>query len=101
MVIEHHATVAPLLYVNRAFTTRIDQFGELESDRLLGLLFEHIATGPALHCRVRWEPGTLTLGDELACQHSAVWDFWPEVCEGERVTIDGGRRPVVAGAGPA
>jgi taurine dioxygenase len=94
VVIQHPATGLPLLYVNRAFTTRIEQLGELESDRLLGLLVDHIAGSPALHCRVRWEPGTLTIWDNLACQHYAVWDYRPDVRVGERVTIAGGGRPL-------
>lgn len=50
----------------------------------------------ALHCRVRWEPGTLTIWDNLACQHHAVRDDRPEVREGERVTIAGRARPVAS-----
>lgn len=101
VVIAHPKTGAPTLYVNRAFTTRIEQLSELESDRLLGLLFDHIAGDPTLHCRVRWEPGTLTFWDNLSCQHYAVWDYWPNVREGERVTIGGHASPMPFVAVPA
>lgn len=96
VVIAHPETGAPLLYVNRAFTTRIEQLTEHESARLLDLLVDHIAGDPTLHCRVRWEPGTLTFWDNLACQHFAVWDYWPDVRVGERVTIGGAGRPLAA-----
>lgn len=98
VVIEHPVTGLPLLYVNRAFTTRIEQLTELESDRLLDLLFTHVAGDPTSQCRVRWEPGTLTFRDNLACRHDAVWDYWPETREGERVTIGGVARPTAVGA---
>ena len=94
VVATHQETGRPLLYVNRAFTTRIEQLSELESDRVLSLLYDHIAGNPALHCRVRWEPGTLTFWDNRSCQHFAVWDYWPDRRVGERVTVAGTCRPV-------
>ena len=97
MVVAHPDTGDPLLYVNRAFTTRIEQLSERESDALLQLLFDHVANDPTLHCRVRWEPGTLTFWDNRSCQHFTVWDYWPEVREGERVTIADTAVPVAFG----
>ena len=60
------------------------------------LLYTHIATTPRLHCRVRWEPNTLTLWDNRCTQHHAVWDYHPHSRYGERVSVVG---DVAAGRG--
>lgn len=87
VVAAHPDTGRPYLFVNSSFTTRIVGLRPNESDALLRMLHEHVANDPSLHCRVRWEPGTLTFWDNRSCQHYAVWDYWPQVRRGERVTI--------------
>ena len=87
VVAAHPDTGRPYLFVNSSFTARIAQLRPAESDALLKMLNEHVANDPSLHCRVRWEPGTLTFWDNRSCQHYAVWDYWPAVRRGERVTI--------------
>lgn len=96
VVAAHPDTGRPYLFVNSSFTTRIVELRPAESDALLRMLADHIATDPSLHCRVRWEPGTLTFWDNRSCQHHAVWDYWPAVRRGERVTIADTSRPVPA-----
>ena len=96
VVAAHPQTGRPYLFVNSSFTTRIVGLRSSESDALLAMLHAHVANDPSLHCRVRWEPGTLTFWDNRSCQHYAVWDYWPAVRRGERVTIADTVRPQAA-----
>jgi taurine dioxygenase len=98
VVVEHAETGRPLLFVNEAFTSRIEGLSSNESDALLGLLFSHINNNPAIQCRVSWQPGTLTMWDNRCTQHHAVWDYAPHPRRGERVTVSGTAEPVRAGA---
>lgn len=93
VVIAHPVTGRKVLYVNPTFTTKIVGLRAWESDAILGSLYDLVATNPALHCRVRWEPGTLTLWDNRSTQHHAVWDYHPHTRYGERVTILGDNPP--------
>ncbi|MEM7091787.1 MAG: TauD/TfdA family dioxygenase [Actinomycetota bacterium] len=89
----HPDTGRKVLYVNSAFTTRIRGMRAWESDALLDALWNHIATTPQLHCRVEWQPNTLTLWDNRCTQHHAVWDYYPHTRYGERVSVVGDRPP--------
>jgi taurine dioxygenase len=87
IVVRHPETRRKLLYVNEGFTSRINGLSPKESRALLDLLFDHIASRPDLHCRVRWDANTVTLWDNRAVQHHAVWDYAPASRSGERVSI--------------
>lgn len=87
------------LYVNRAFTTRIDDLGPLESERLLGLLFDHVEQ-PRFQVRFTWTRNAIALWDNRSTQHLALWDYWPHERRGHRVTV-AGERPIPARAGDA
>lgn len=93
VVVTHPVTRRPLLFVNPAFTARIEGLSEHESSSLLGMLFDHVAHTPSLQCRVRWEPGTVVFWDNQCTQHFAVWDYFPHRRHGERVTIAGTEQP--------
>ncbi len=93
VVVAHPDTGEPILNVNEAFTSHIQGLSHHESDALLGMLFAHISTNPLLHCRVRWQPDTVVFWDNRAVQHYAVWDYFPALRRGERVTICGTKRP--------
>lgn len=86
----HPVTRRPALYVNKGFTTRLAGLPRSESDALLAFLFEHCAD-PAFHCRFQWTPGSVAFWDNRCTQHHAVWDYYPEVRHGYRVTIKGDR----------
>ena len=93
VVIRHPVTGRKVLYVNSGFTTHIPGMHRWESRALLDTLFGLLQREPKLHCRVRWEPNTLTFWDNRCTQHQAVWDYYPHSRYGERVSIVGDQRP--------
>jgi taurine dioxygenase len=94
VVTVHPVTGRKVLYVNSGFTSHIVGLRRGESRVLLDMLFELVATTPRLHCRVRWEPNTLTLWDNRCTQHHAVWDYYPSSRYGERVSVIGTDAPM-------
>ncbi|MBM7439386.1 TauD/TfdA family dioxygenase [Streptomyces sp. HB132] len=89
LVARHPETDRKLLYVNKAYTSRVPQLSAQESSALLDMLFDTIASRPILHCRVRWTPGTLVLWDNRCVQHHALYDYYPYARYGQRVAING------------
>jgi taurine dioxygenase len=79
------------LYVNRGFTTRINELDRKESDAVLEMLWRHIENHVEFQCRVRWTPNTLVFWDNWCTQHHAVWDYYPYSRYGQRVSIVNGR----------
>lgn len=89
VVVAHPNTHRPLLWVNRGFTTHLKGVKGLEQRHLLEMFFHHIEATPLIQCRVRWEPNTLVMWDNVATQHHACWDYFPESRYGERVSAVG------------
>lgn len=96
VVTVHPETGRKVLYVNSGFTSHIKGMQRWESKAVLESLYDFIATTPRLHCRVRWEPNTLTFWDNRCTQHHAVWDYHPCSRYGERVSILGDEPPRAA-----
>ena len=88
----HPVSGRKALYVNRGFTTRILGIPVDESEGVLRYLFEHMEN-PLFQCRFRWRPGSVAFWDNRCTQHRAMWDYWPNLRAGYRVTIKG-ERPV-------
>ena len=86
----HPVTGRKGLFVNENFTSRIDGMTPAESDAILRLLYEQIAT-PEFQCRFRWRPGSVAFWDNRCAQHRSVWDYYPALRHGYRVTIAGER----------
>lgn len=86
----HPETSRKALYVNRTFTTRINELSQDESDALLHFLFEH-CEGIDFQIRFRWEKNDVAFWDNRCTMHRAVWDYWPHERKGRRVTIKGDR----------
>lgn len=89
VVLAHPITREKLLFVNTGFTTKINGLSALESRAILDLLFRHIEQCVTAQVRVRWEPETLVMWDNIATQHQAVWDYFPETRLAERVSVIG------------
>jgi taurine dioxygenase len=86
----HPETGRKALYVNRTFTTRINELSAAESDAVLGLLFAH-SEQIDFQIRFRWERNDVAFWDNRCVMHHAVWDYWPHERKGRRVTIKGDR----------
>jgi taurine dioxygenase len=90
VIATHPSTGRKTIYVNSAFTVRINELTQAESDAVLELLFAHVAR-PEFQCRFTWQRHSVAFWDNRAVQHYAVWDYYPAVRSGQRVTIRGGR----------
>lgn len=86
----HPVTGRKSLYVNPMFTQQIVGLSKAESDGLLAMLYD-VSTRPELTCRVRWEPGTVTVWDNRWLQHYAIDDYADAERLMYRVTIEGER----------
>jgi taurine dioxygenase len=70
----HPETGRKSLYVTHLHTIRFDGFTEEESRPLIRFLNDHCVE-PEFSCRVRWEPGQLTIWDNRTTLHNAVNDY--------------------------
>jgi len=86
----HPETGRKAVFVNRTFTTRINELSEAESDSVLTLLFDHCEQID-FQIRFRWERNDVAFWDNRCVMHHAVWDYWPSERKGTRVTIKGDR----------
>ena len=86
----HPQTGRKALFVNRTFTTQINELSEEESSAVLKMLFEH-AESIQFQIRFRWSKNDMAFWDNRCCMHRAIWDYWPEERKGRRVTIKGNR----------
>lgn len=86
----HPVTGRKALFVNRSYTLRINGLPKAESDALLAFLYEHCAN-PSFHVRFRWQPHSVAFWDNRCTLHLAVWDYYPQVRSGYRVTVQGDR----------
>ncbi len=86
----HPETGRKALYVNRTFTTRINELTGDESRAVLDLLFDH-AEQVDFQIRFRWERNDVAFWDNRCVMHRAIWDYWPNERKGRRVTITGDR----------
>lgn len=84
----HPVTGRKCLFVNASYTTKIDQLPKPESDALLNFLYVH-CMNPNFQVRFRWRKGSVAFWDNRCTQHQAVWDYYPDVRSGYRVTIAG------------
>ncbi|CAF4668777.1 unnamed protein product [Rotaria sp. Silwood1] len=75
---EHPHTKEKCLYVNRTYTTKINELNEQESNLLLQYLFSLINKKPEFTCRWKWNENDVCLWDERTTQHYATADYWPQ-----------------------
>jgi taurine dioxygenase len=93
VITRHPESGKKLIYVNAAFTTKIDGLPKRESARILDFLFEHVAQ-PEWTTRFRWRAHSIAFWDNRCAQHYAINDYWPNVRSGFRVQIEGTAAPV-------
>lgn len=86
----HPVSGREALYVNKAFTTKIVDLEQDESDTLLKFLCTHLEQA-RFQVRFQWEENAVAFWDNRCTQHLALWDYWPETRKGHRVTIKGER----------
>jgi taurine dioxygenase len=84
----HPETKRTALYVNAGFTTRIKELEPDASQAILDFLFKHVQR-PEFCCRFRWQKNSIAFWDNRCVQHYAVFDYFPAVRSGERVTVKG------------
>ena len=82
----HPDTGRKALYLSRSHTIRFRDMSEEESRPLIDFLQAH-QTRPEFTCRVRWQPGTLTVWDNRCTQHSAVNDYHGQRRRMRRLTV--------------
>ena len=84
----HPVTGRKALFVNQMFTVRIAGLPPGDSEAVLDFLFRHVQR-PDFHCRFRWRENSIAFWDNRCTQHHAIWDYFPHVRSGYRVTIRG------------
>ena len=95
VIAKHPDTGRKLIYVNRGFTSHINELPAQESAALLSFLFDHCAK-PHYHMRFRWRDHSIAFWDNRCTQHFAIWDYWPNVRSGYRVQVEGTAPPLAA-----
>jgi len=86
----HPETGRKTIFVNSAFTKRIEGMKPAESAALLGFLFEHV-TSPEFTCRFRWRKDSIAMWDNRCTQHRVVADNLTAYRRMERATLIGDR----------
>ncbi|MGW6581332.1 TauD/TfdA dioxygenase family protein [Streptomyces globisporus] len=88
VVVRHPRSGRRTLYVNEPFTRYIKGLSDAESRELLDILVLQ-ARIPEYQIRFHWEPGSIAVWDNIAVQHYAINDYFPQRRVMERIAIAG------------
>ncbi|MGW4390383.1 TauD/TfdA dioxygenase family protein [Streptomyces sp. NPDC004685] len=88
VVVRHPQSGRKVLYVNEPFTTRIVGLSDAESRELLDELVLQ-ARIPEFQVRFHWQPDSVAVWDNIAVQHYAINDYYPQRRVMERIAIAG------------
>lgn len=83
-------------WITQAYSRRINELSQGESDALLGFLFRHLMA-PQYCIRWRWRPGDIAFWDHRTTLHSGMKDYGDFERHGCRASIAGGA--VISAAG--
>ncbi|MCP5266114.1 MAG: TauD/TfdA family dioxygenase [Burkholderiaceae bacterium] len=87
VVLQHPDSGRKCLYVNRAFTKRIDGVDYRESQAMLRFLSDWI-TRPDFMISHSWEAHGIAVWDNRSTQHYATADYWPHRRVNRRVVFE-------------
>ncbi len=88
IVRRHTDSGKPALYVDREFTEAINDLPKEEGRALLEFLLEHTERAN-FQCRFRWSENAIAIWDNRCVLHHAMWDYWPNDRQGNRVSVQG------------
>jgi taurine dioxygenase len=86
----HPVTGRQAIFVNPVFTIAIKDVPEAEGKAILDFVYEHCGR-PHWQVRFRWQKDSIAFWDNRCVQHIAMWDYYPQVRSGFRVTVKGDR----------
>jgi taurine dioxygenase len=80
------------IFINPSYVTHIEGLPKPESQAVLNFLYQHCGN-PDFQVRFRWRPKSVAFWDNRCTWHQAIWDYFPDVRSGYRVTV-AGEKPV-------
>ena len=86
----HPVTGKKAIFVNPVFTVGIKGLPDEEGEAILRFLYAH-NNSPRFQVRFKWRPHSIAFWDNRCVQHLAMWDYFPQIRSGERVTVQGDR----------
>jgi sulfonate dioxygenase len=86
LVRTHPVTGWKSIFFNPGFVTKIVGVPKTESDHIISLLNEIVATSPEFHARFQWNTGDVAFWDNRVTNHSATYGFAPHRRHAVRVT---------------
>jgi taurine dioxygenase len=92
VIVRHRETKRKVIYVNRAYTSHINELPAEESRAVLAFLYNHCES-PLWQVRFSWRQHSIAFWDNRCTQHYAVWDYFPQTRTGDRVQIEGANPP--------